>query len=458
MLRKLFYALTTSLVLCGSAFAQEEVSILILDTSLANGSTRVVESASRSSSITIAANSGNPSEPVIGLGGLSRISKTGSAITRFITSASWGATPGVIQPTVIGMNITDASIDVADHAYGDATELAIAAEVCDAIDIDGDAPTVVGCKIDNWRGDGITVRNNTTEVSNMVRIPRVAGNEIRHCWTGIRGFAVDCQIVGNRIANCRDYGIYCTSGSEDLSGNHVFGAQIGIFLDGGPVTSTGDRFSDCPTGMRINSNSALTQVVNGRSEHCWQYSLRSLAERCTFDTCQLRVPMTSTEHPGAANTGETRIVGLMLDSAATQNHISDCRIEISAYTFSGDTNLVGSVGVLVGANNTTIDNLRIRGDSAGTNIAGETGVRVLPSLMGGHFVIDASSGGFNEAGDEVVKFDDADLITGQIWYITYAAGDTPVTIPSGWTSALTIYTRTSAAGTWTQLTTGQAYP
>jgi hypothetical protein len=148
----------------------------------------------------------------------------------------------------------------------------------------------------------------------------------------------------------------------------------------------------------------------------------------------------------------------MLDSTATQNHISDCRIEVGAYTFDSDTNLVGSVGVLVGANNTTIDNLRIRGDSAGTNIAGETGVRVLPSLMGGHFVIDASSGGFDEAGDEVVKFDDADLITGQIWYITYAAGDTPVTIPSGWTSALTIYTRTSAAGTWTQLTTGQAYP
>jgi hypothetical protein len=442
---------------CGSG-AWAQADFLALDRSLGNNETRYTAAASRSTAITIPANGSAPAIPILGLGGLSPVTKTGTSITRFITSEGWGATPTVIQPVVSGMNITDASFTMNDTPWGNATELAIAAEVCDGIDIDGDAPTVTNCSVYNWRGDGITLRNNTTEISGMTRMPQAHNNRLFHCWTGIRGIAVDAQIHGNRIANCRDYGIYCTSGSEDLMGNHCFGAQTAIYMNGGPFTSVMDRFSDATTGFRIGSSASGGCVTSGTSEHCLQYNMDVEAARIRIIAPRIQVQTTSSEHTGTDNYGETRIVGIHLENSLCL--VSDAEIEVSGYATPGDTNLTGSVGIIVAAHDTILDNIKIRGDAsvAGTSVAGDTGVRVLASRTGVRMNIDATGGGFNDAGDEVVLFDDADACAGVECYVTYAVGDTPYTIPSGWPATVRLFKRTADETTWTEIATGTAQP
>jgi hypothetical protein len=440
---------------CGSG-AWAQADFLALDRSLGNNETRFTAAASRSTAITIPANGSAPAIPILGLGGLSPVTKTGTSITRFITSEGWGGTPTVIQPVVSGMNITDASFTMNNTPWGNATELAIVDEVCDGIDIDGDAPTVTNCSVYNWRGDGITLRNNTTEISGMTRMPQAHNNRLFHCWTGIRGIAVDAQIHGNRIANCRDYGIYCTSGSEDLMGNHCFGAQTAIYMNGGPFTSVMDRFSDATTGMRIGSSASGGCVTAGTSEHCLHHNMYVEAERVRILGSKIQVQNTSAQHLGTDVFGETRIVGIVLENSLCT--VADCDIEVGGYTTAGDSGLTGSCGVVIAAHDTKLDNMRVRGDCV-SNVSGETGVRVLASRRNIDLVIDATAGGFDigDTGDEVVLFDDGDLVSGTV-YINYSSGERPVTIPSGWTSALEIYTRESGAAAWTQLTTGQAYP
>jgi hypothetical protein len=105
-----------------------------------------------------------------------------------------------------------------------------------------------------------------------------------------------------------------------------------------------------------------------------------------------------------------------------------------------------------------IDNLKINGSAT----AGEIGVRVAANRDGGDFLIDARGGGFDESDDRVVKFDAPGMSQqhnqGQNWYILHNPNDTPVEISAGWGATLKIFTRSTSAGVWTELTTGNAYP
>jgi hypothetical protein len=149
--------------------------------------------------------------------------------------------------------------------------------------------------------------------------------------------------------------------------------------------------------------------------------------------------------------------------------MTDNEVWVGAYTFEQspgvpDTGLTGSTGVFVQQHNATIDNLRLRGN---TTIANEIGVRVATHRNGLNLYIDTSGGGggFNDSGDRILKFD-ADSMTGTttangICYVVYEGGmspETPVQIPANWGSGLRIFTRVNTASTWTELTTGHAYP
>jgi hypothetical protein len=96
----------------------------------------------------------------------------------------------MVKPRPIRRRIPDAT---ARNAIGLAT-------VAHAIAIDGDAATVRNCKVYDFRGDAIWVRNTTYEFSRMIRMPRVINNKISHCWNGIVAAAVDTQVEGE--SNC----------------------------------------------------------------------------------------------------------------------------------------------------------------------------------------------------------------------------------------------------------------
>jgi hypothetical protein len=408
----------------------------------------------------------NGSEPAIGVRGLGTQSKlTASSLLygndRLITTADW-LDGGVIEPTVRDLYL-DGNQGVSNHPFGP-PETALTGPICHAIDIDGDAAEVTGCKIFDFRGNAITVRKTIApETSPLVRMSRIRDNKISHCWTGILAGAVDTQIDGNRIANVRDYGIRETAGSIQCSNNHVFGALVGIQFEGGPSRSIGDRFSDCPIGFKVLSGASGTHIADGTTEHCWHKNMHIEAERVRISNTRILVQNTSDEHPGLNNSGITSIVGLHLTNYATQSLVTDCDVEVGAYTFgegteNEDTNLRGSTGVLIEANNVTIDNLKM----IGSDRDHEIGVRVSPSRQGGDFFIDARGGGFNEANDCVVKFDTPGMGqnhgTGQRWYILHAPGDFPVRISSGWGSTLKIFTRSESEDEWTELETGGEYP
>jgi hypothetical protein len=176
------------------------------------------------------------------------------------------------------------------------------------------------------------------------------------------------------------------------------------------------------------------------------------------------VANTSDEHPGEINLDLKSIVGLHLTWRANLSLVSDCDVEVGAFTFgqgtpNPDTNLRGSTGVLVEAHNVVIDNLKIHGNPG---ISNEIGVRIATDRNGGDFLIDARGGGFSQSGDCVVQFDTPgtgqEHCEGQVWYILYSDGDTPVRISPGWGPTLKIFTRSNLESDWTPLTTGKAYP
>jgi hypothetical protein len=208
--------------------------------------------------------------------------------------------------------------------------------------------------------------------------------------------------------------------------------------------------------MMILSGASGSHIADGTTEHCYFRNILVQAERVRIHNTRIVVANTSDEHPGENNSGITSIVGL--HSTGILSHISDCDIEVGAFTFSGDTNLTGSTGVIVAAGNITIDNLKI----IGSDRTDELGIRVAPNLYGGDFLIDARGGGFDDTDDRVVKFDSPGMGqihgAGQVWYILYREGDEPVEISSNWGSGLKIFKRSLVQSEWTQLTTGQAYP
>jgi hypothetical protein len=126
-------------------------------------------------------------------------------------------------------------------------------------------------------------------------------------------------------------------------------------------------------------------------------------------------------HPGFSFGGTSKITGLVISAEALQTLVTDCDVEVGAYTFPSDVNspnLTGSIGVIVASDNVTIDNLKIIGNSDRAN---EIGVRVAPNRFGGDFFIDARGGGFENTGDCVVKFDSPSMgqnfCQGQVWYV-----------------------------------------
>jgi hypothetical protein len=412
--------------------------------------------------IAIPSNGDEPAPAVQGLGTRTKLTASSSLMdgARLITTKGYGFFPStVVEPTARDLYLFG-NQNVPDQPWDNET---VQNPVCHAIDLDGDAPTVSGCKIFDFRGDAISVKNNTLEFSRMIRLPRVINNKISHCWNGIVAGAVDTQIDGNRVASVRYIGIRATAGSIQCSNNHVFGAQTAISFEGGPSRSIGDRFSDADYGFKILSNAAGSHIADGTSEHCTLKSILADADRVRIHNTRILVANTSTQHQGENNTGITSIVGIHLANAATQSLVSDCDVEVGAYTFPGDTGLTGSTGVLVETNNVIIDNLKVIGSARDDEI----GVRITAGpdptgRLGGDFIIDARGGGFDESDDCVVKFDTPGMgqhhPTGQVWHILYAAEDIPVRLASGWGSTRNIFIRKNTEDEWTELTTGQAYP
>jgi hypothetical protein len=338
------------------------------------------------------------------------------------------------------------------HPYGDGPELALIDPVCHGIDIDGDACSVSECKIFDFRGNAITVRNNTTETTTLVRMPRVHDNTISQCWSGIVAAAVDTQISGNRVANVRDIGIRCLGGSEQLTGNHSFGAQVAISAEGGPVQSVNDRFADAPVGFQLLDGASNSIIEGGISFHCWKQSILSKAQRVQISSCFIDVANTDDAHRGDAlatyttgmldssgatvtldggtwpswaaggtivvdgqaytittrlsdtqvtvtpeppawtdkthSTTRSRIVGIWLHFNGNQNVVNDCYVRLGEYTFCGSQNTRGSVGVFVEHHNARVEGLRVQGSTQ----AGEVGCLVATDRDPVYIEVDSTGG------------------------------------------------------------------
>jgi hypothetical protein len=408
-------------------------------------------------SLVIASNGDEPAGGVVGQGDRTKLT-AGSSLTsgaRFITTEGYGDS-SVVEPTVKDLYLFGDQ-DIPIHPFVDEEELELEDPVCHAIALDGDAPTVSGCKIFDFRGDAIAVGNTTDEISRMIRIPRVTNNKISHCWTGINAGGVDAQIDGNRIASVRDYGIIDPVGSIQCSNNHVFGARWGIYFTGGPSRSIGDRFSDCATGFFVDTDASGSDIVGGTTEHCGAKNMDIRGERVHIADTRIFVANSSDQNPA--------IIGCDLHFSGSRAVMADCELAFPNYTINSmtATGVTGSTGVYVQQHNARIENLQLTGSAQ----AGETGVRILNDRNGIYVFVTSAGNGSNfndDAGggvnDELVRFDtDADTnTTSGIVYVVYESGEVPVRIDNTWTSALKIYTRLNTSSTWTQLTPGTAYP
>jgi hypothetical protein len=284
----------------------------------------------------------NGSEPPVGVRGLGTRSKltAHNSLTnaaRFITTKGWGTTSTVIEPTVRDLYLFG-NHGVADIPFTNSGELALGDNpVCHAIAIDGDAAEVTGCKVFDFRGDGISVSKSTPGGSPKVRIPRVRDNKISHCWTGIRVLAVDAHVEGNRVANCRDYGLLDLVGAVQSSGNHFFGMQTAIQFEGGASRSVNDRFSDAFYGFKITGSASGSHIADGTTEHCELKNILADAARIGIHNTRILVANTSTQHPGENNLGIISIVGLYITGNAFLTLVSGCDMQVGAYTFGQGT-------------------------------------------------------------------------------------------------------------------------
>jgi hypothetical protein len=341
----------------------------------------------------------NGNEPALGVRGVgTRTKLTRHSIlangARMITTEAYGiANSQVVEPTVRDMYMFG-NFGIPDHPYGNENELDIEDPVCHAIAIDGDAATVRGCKIYDFRGDAITVKNTTYEFSRMIRMPRVINNKISHCWNGILAAAVDTQIDGNRVANVRDTGILVTGGSVQCSNNHVFGATTGIRFEFGPSRSIGDRFSDSSTGFYVHTNASGSDIIGGTTEHCGFKNMDIRGQRVHIADTRIKVANSSTQKPG--------IIGCDLHYEGSRAVMADCEVEFPDYTFGGHTGITGSTGVYMQHHNARVENLQLTGSAQ----AGEIGVRVgdggpADGLNGIYIYVDSSGNGagFDDSGD-----------------------------------------------------------
>jgi hypothetical protein len=328
--------------------------------------------------------------------------------------------------------------------------------VAHAVDIDGDAPQVSGNQIFDFKGTAIRASNSVSARSPQRRVGMVSDNFISHCFTGIESNAVDLRICNNTIANVRDYGIRDLVGAAQLSGNHAFGALTAISFEGGPSRSVGDRFSDAGYGFTVTSTASGSDIIGGTTEHCWVKNMDIHGKRVHIANCRIFVANSSTQHPG--------IIGCDLHWEGSRAVMTDCEVRFPNYTFPGDTSLTGSTGVFVQQHDARLKNIQLTGSAQN----GEIGVRVVDDRNSIYIDVDTSGNGasqglgFAGSNDRIVKFDaDANMdgiTTSGVVYVTYEFGETPIEIPTGWTSALKIYKRLNTSSAWTELTTGTAHP
>jgi hypothetical protein len=395
----------------------------------------------------------NGNEPVIGVQGAglrSKLTPT-SALrngARFITTDSWGDTPPTyaIEPSVTNLFLYG-NQHIPDYPFGDAAELAHTPDVCHAVALDGDAPTVMGCKIFDFRGDAISIRNSTADLSPRVRIPRVQNNRISHCFTGIRASAVDTQINGNRVASVRDECLVVENGNCQSDGNHFFGGQWAIKVEpgAGAFKSTNDTFSDATIGYENALNSEVSQIGDGFTQHCWLRNILCRAQTSISNTV-VRVARTSDEHPEVI--GVEFRVEVMTSDATRSSFIGGC-IYMSDHSFPGDTAPGGSTaGMKISAHRPNVDTSII----GSTQYDDEIGIWVPSAITGGTFYIKAT--GFTAATDRVVKIDSAGIV-GTTWVIDCATNDKAVQIPAGWNNSNSI--TVIKEGVVTVLTPGTAY-
>jgi hypothetical protein len=403
----------------------------------------------------------NGTEPAIGIRGVGTRTKLTRDISlddraRMITTEAYLiAESQVIEPTVQELYLYG-NIGIPDHPYADEAEKNIKDPVCHAIALDGDAPTVSSCKVFDFRGDAISISNSAKAFSRMVRMPRITNNKISHCWNGIVAAAPDTQIYGNRIASVRDHGIRCTGGSIQCGNNHVFGARWGITFEGGPSRSIGDRFSDAEYGLRVLSDASGSDIIGGTTEHCLVKNIDVRVRRVRIENCRIFVANSSMQAQG--------IIGCDLHWEGSRAVMTDCEVRFPDFSFGGHTNITGSTGIYLQQHDARLINIQLSGSPQN----GEVGVRVAEDRRSIYIEVDTSGnganpmtgGGFAGSNDRIVKFDpntETNLISG-IVYVTHEPGENAVEIAAGWTSALKIFTRLNSSPTWTELTTGQAYP
>jgi hypothetical protein len=375
--------------------------------------------------IVIPSNGEEPAEGVIGLGTRTKLTESGSLGSggRFITTANWGS-GGVSEPTVKYVYLFGDQ-DVDDHPYTSDSEASAPAGP-HAIDLDGDAAQVIGCKVFDFRGDAIAVRDSRTpgtHSSRMIRIPIVRNNRISHCWNGIRASAVDAQIYGNTVASVRDNGLLVEAGNCQSEGNHFFGATAAIKVasGAGAFRSVNDTFSDAAVGFENAVESGVSQIGDGFTQHCWQRNILCRAQTSISNTV-VRVARTSDGYP--------EIIGVEFlregfDNASRSFFIGGS-IYLSDHSFVNDQNPDGSTaGMKISAWWTTVDTAIV----GRIDYSNERGIWVPSAIKGGNFYIHAT--GFTQSGDVIVDIDSAD-IKGTTWVIACDEFDNAVDIPAGW--------------------------
>jgi hypothetical protein len=266
--------------------------------------------------------------------------------------------------------VLDGGQPVADHPWTSPAEKALA-PVRDGITLDTVEHRVAGCRIFNWRGNGIRYLWTQAHQSNRVAVPLICQNTINHVWTGVLNEAVDTIIANNRISSCRDYGILDKAGAVQSVGNHVYGTDIAIAfgipwswpVSAGSSRSIGDTFADCRIGLFAAANRC--QVVGAKTEHCSQCNIYGYQTLDVADST-IKVQRASTVAP--------KITGVYL--GGQMSSVTGGKILLNEYLPPGQTPgpLFGTVGIELFSHGARIDTCIIAVDSQ----PGQIGVLISP--------------------------------------------------------------------------------
>lgn len=277
----------------------------------------------------------------------------------------------------------------------------------------------------------------------------IRDSELLGCHNGVETTVPDTWIYGNMIVSYRDYGLWVAAGDTAVqsAANHIYGSGpygMGMYINAGEFTSTGDKVDDSWVGVWCTGNAFNSQFTGLFSQKCWHRNV-FCAAKVKFVGGRISTITDSAQHSG--------IVGVEITGSGVE--LSGIRHDINWVTYDGHTSPSandGAIKINSGANRLVIDNYWISSNSAsyqdniGIHIAGET--------IGSRIVLIAD--GFNNTGDVGIKIDDPSYIKGCdiTVYGTHASGKL-ITVGAGWASSNTIRTVTSA-GTATTVAAGTA--